>query len=95
MILQMFPLKCKLKKKTQGVLVKKTQNSSQIQKKLKPKSKKTQKAPTPVEMSCQKNVQKKALNYWFINHRFVSEHTRANESFGFRFRFRLRFCLGR
>ena len=60
MILQMFSLKHKLKK-TQGVLVKKTQNSSQIQKKLKPKSKKTQKAPTPVEMSCQKNVQKKPL----------------------------------
>ena len=34
-------------------------------KKLKPKSKKTQKAPTPVEMSCQKNVQKKALVYYY------------------------------
>ena len=32
-------------------------------------------------------------NNWFVRHRFVSEHTRTNESFGFRLR--LRFCLGR
>jgi len=58
---------CKLKRKTQGHFGEKTQNSSQIQKKkLKPKSKKTQKPPTPVEMSCQKNVQKNPLLYALI-----------------------------
>ena len=32
-------------------------------------------------------------NFWFVRHRFVSEHTRTNETFGFGFR--LRFRLGR
>ena len=42
------------KLKTQGAFGKKTQNSRKIQKKLKAKSQKTQKPPTPVELSCQK-----------------------------------------
>ena len=49
------------KLKTQGAFGEKTQNSRKIQKKLKAKSQKTQKPPTPVELSCQKNVQKYAL----------------------------------
>ena len=47
-----------LPKKTQGAFGEKTQNSRKTQKKLKTKSQKTQKPPTPVELSCQKNVQK-------------------------------------
>ena len=45
--------------KTQGAFGEKTQNSRENQKKLKAKSKKkNQKPQTPVELSCQKNVQK-------------------------------------
>ena len=46
------------KEKLKGILVKKLKTQAKFRKKLKPKSKKTQKPPTPVEMSCQKNVQK-------------------------------------
>ena len=49
------------KEKLKGILVKKLKTQAKFRKKLKPKSKKTQKPPTPVEMSCQKNVQKKPL----------------------------------
>ena len=66
MILQMFPLKCKLKKNSRS-FGEKNSKLKPDPKKLKPKSKKTQKAPTPVEMSCQKNVQPKPLHFnpWY------------------------------
>ena len=44
---------CKLTRKTQEHFGEKTQNSAKFRKTLKPKSKKTQKPLTPVEMTCQ------------------------------------------
>ena len=52
---------CKLTRKTQEHFGEKTQNSAKFRKTLKPKSKKTQKPLTPVEMSCPKTVQSKPL----------------------------------
>ena len=43
-------------------LMEKTQNSSKISRKLKPKFQKTQKPATPVELNCRKSVQKISLN---------------------------------